>query len=746
MIRFRIAAPRGYAGLQIAIALIRNPQPQIRNRLFCKFVNYSILLLAAFVGCDRSSTTPGQSQQAAMRRAGRGDSLLEAAAIQLGDLSANVETDLRQPTIVLDATPSGDDILAICTQTPNGADGTVNFVVVPEGNARFRNLGVRSGDILKYHIIGDETVDEERRASGFSRWLAMEFKIAQVIDENTLLIEKGVPASITRAYLSQVARDNPSLPPDVKDYIAQAVADDSATPQVVIPAKIEIWRNLDDRLFEINQKLSVYWERRLPPLGWEPSPDEKVLSQIVVLLNQWLRQGEKVADWRVDPLLESLDPKLRTDEQLAAFISKQALEASVFQPHEGRLLQEAVWMRDISRWARGDSFDDLQRATALFDWTVRNVQLIPDEEAIPHRPWKVLLYGRGTAEQRAWVFALLCRQLELDVVMLATKPSQSADASEAGQGKAQFWLPALVLGEELHLFDSRLGLAIPGAGGQGVATLKQVSEDDAALRQLDLEEAAYPITADMLTDITAYAVADWFDLSRRALQVEEKLTGDDRFVLSADPSGIAERLRTVSQIGQVRLWELPFATLRDQLSLLPPARHREVLAFEPLATRPKLWKARLRHFQGRREGGDEQTATEPADVIDDHGEAAQLYTDKSVRPTDREIGRNQSSGKRRVDATAKLNATYWLGLLSFDDGKFDVAAHWFGRPELVAEDSPWAHGARYNLARTYETQEKLEEAIPLLEQEGSPQQHGNKLRARSLKSRLAQADNEEQEQ
>jgi hypothetical protein len=34
----------------------------------------------------------------------------------------------------------------------------------------------------------------------------------------------------------------------------------------------------------------------------------------------------------------------------------------------------------------------------------------------------------------------------------------------------------------------------------------------------------------------------------------------------------------------------------------------------------------------------------------------------------------------------------------------------------------------------------LEEAIPLLEQGDSPQQHGNRLRAQWLKARLAEAD------
>lgn len=550
-----------------------------------------IIAVATLPGCDRpTTTTGGQSQREAPRRSPRGDALLKPAAAQLGDLPAHVETDLRLPTIVLDATPDGQEILALCTVNPNVPDGLINYVTVAAQTSRFRSLGVRSGDILKYYIIEDETVDEERRASGFARRLAMEFNIAQVLDENTLLIEKGVPASVAKDYLRQVARQDNALPQEVKDYIAQVVADNSSViPQMVIPAKIEIWRNTDDRQKEIMQQLIVYRDRRLPPLGWEPSPDQKMLAQVVVWLNQWLRQTERVADWRIDPLLESLDAKLRTDPQLAPYISKDALEAGAFEPYEGRLLQEAVWMRDISRWARGDSFDDLERAAALFDWTVRNVQLVADKDEVPHRPWQVLLYGRGTARQRAWVFAMLCRQLGLDVVVLAAEPSSPpADGSQAGQGTTPVFLTGLLVGDQLHLFDTRLGLPIPGAGGEGVATLKQVSEDDALLRQLDLEGAPYPVTADMLKGVTAYAVGDWFDLSRRALQVEEKLTGDDRVALSAEPSAVAERLRTLLQIADVKLWPLPFETLRDQLSLLPPGHCAKCLRSSPWRRGPSF--------------------------------------------------------------------------------------------------------------------------------------------------------------
>jgi hypothetical protein len=164
-----------------------------------------------------------------------------------------------------------------------------------------------------------------------------------------------------------------------------------------------------------------------------------------------------------------------------------------------------------------------------------------------------------------------------------------------------------------------------------------------------------------------------------------------------------------------------------------PARLREVLTFEPFALRPVLWKARTRHFQGRRQIVDNENARETGETIDDHREAAQLYTDKSVRPTDRLIARS-ASGEKRVDTLAKLDATYWVGLLLFSDGKYDVAEHWLARPELQAAGSRWKFGTRYNLARTFEAQGKTEEAIALLEADASPQRHGNLLRAKRLKS------------
>lgn len=697
---------------------VRIPQSKFRHLPYRIVLVTSLILLVgsaiAYSGCrEPEAAKDTREQQDNLQRKERGEALIDAVAAQLADLPLAVDTELRPPTVILDSSksPNGQDVLAIAAANPNAPGNPVNIIGVPGQNGRFKGVGVRSGDILKFYIVEDETVDEERRQSGLARQLAKELTIAQVIDDNTLFIEGSLPE------------------------------------QVLVPSKMEVWRNVDDRLEEIHEELQRYAERRLPPLGWEPSPDEQVFVQIVAWLNQWLRQSEPKSDWQRDPLLDSLDPQLLADAELKSKLTAPELAAQVFEPYDGRLLQESVWLRDISRWAQGEDFNDLARATALFDWTVRNIQLEPEENAPPRRPWRTLVEGRGTAEERAWVFALLCRQQALDVVMLEipsvessglrVEDQQASSPQPPAPNPQPFWLPALLLNGQLYLFDTRLGLPIPGSGDEGVATLEQVQQDDALLRQLDLEGAQYPINAEAAKKAVAHVVASPFELSRRARQLESKLTGDNHLVLSVAPSEVAKQLKAIPGLSGVELWDTPFRTLRDQLTLGKSVRLREALAFEPFAMRPLLWKARMRHFQGRRQ----RDAKSPEDALDDHREAGQLYT--KVRPLDTKIARLSSAEERRVDTTVKQNATYWIGVLSFDDGKFEVAADWLGRSGLGDADSPWSSGARYNRARALEAQGKFEEAAKLLAEDTSPQRHGNLLRAKMLRARAEKAKAEE---
>jgi hypothetical protein len=506
---------------------------------------------------------------------------------------------------------------------------------------------------------------------------------------------------------------------------------ESGLNQSVMPArKIEIWRYANDRLKEIHQKLSQYEVYRLPEIAWEPAPGDSVLTQVMAWLNQWIRQSDPKTDWQRDPLIDTLDANLRSEAKLAAQISPTTLGARAFQPDDARHIQEAIWIRDISRWAHGDGFDDVARATAIFDWTVRNIQLEADDDSVPHRPWQMLLFGRGAAEQRAWVFVRLGRQLGLDVVILSLPPAAAADGISAPKNTAaKFWLPALFSEGQLYLFDTRFGLPLPSPDGKGVATLEQVRKDDSLLRKLDIDDAKYPVTAETLKTVEIDVVADPFSLSRRASQMEANLSGDDRLSLAAKPNELAGRLKSVPGVSVIRLWNFPFKTLSEQLLLGKSARHRDALEFEPFAMRPGLWKGRTRHFQGRHEEAlGDNLDRKPKD----NKKTSDGYLSKSVRPTGSEIAQSSSEDKRRVDTMSKLSAAYWVGLMSFDDGKFAVAQSWLSRPELTAAGSPWVFGATYNLARALEAQGKFDEAASLLEHDTSPQQHGNKIRARIL--------------
>jgi hypothetical protein len=685
----------------------------VRPSTFAAICLAACVTSAVVVGCrQKASPTMKHSQQARLRQADRGDAILNAAAHSLNDLPSAADTELRPPVVILDARKSinGMDVLATCTTNPRSPDGMINLVRVPAGNSGFRNrISVTSGDIVRYYVLEDKTVDPDAQRAGMSRQVAMELQVAQVVDDNTLLLESGLNQEVTQ------------------------------------PHKLEIWRNADERLAEIQEKLGIYRIHRLPEIGWETAPDEQVLRQVLDWLNQWIRQGDPKTSWNQNSLLlDTLSPKLRDDKDLAKRLATAALAARSFQPEDTRFLQEAIWLRDISRWAHGDELDDVSRAAALFDWSARNIQLQSDADAEPHRPWQTLLYGRGTAEQRALVFALLCRQQGLDVVMLSipgkdNEPNKSAAGADAQTNAAQFWLPALLSEGQLYLFDARLGLPVPGAEGKGVATLEQVRKDNSLLRHLDLEGTPYQISADNLKSIEIDLIADPFSLSRRAAQLESSLAGDDRVILSAKPADLAAKAKSISGVSVVRLWDFPFQTIHDQLTLGKAAREREVFEFEPFAVRPALWKARSRHFQGRREDPKNNSKKNADEAIDDHRDAASYYLSKTVRPPDRKIAESTSDDERRIDSTAKLDAAYWLGLLSYDDGKFPVAASWFARPELLAPASPWAFGASYNLARSLEAQAKFEEAVAILERDNSPQQQGNKLRARELKSKAKQA-------
>ena len=307
----------------------------------------------------------------------------------------------------------------------------------------------------------------------------------------------------------------------------------------------------------------------------------QIFAQICDRLNQWYLQEKPKHSWQSDPLLAELSEPMRKSLPL------KMLDSMQFYRPDARYLQETVWLRDASRQARADQFNDLDVAQRLFDWTVRNIQLESDDvyatrQNIPHRPLHTLLLGLGTARERAWVFTLLARQQGLDVVLLGI--------GEPGGPLAEPWLPALVAGDQLYLFDGRLGLPIPGPEGRSVATLAEVAADDALLRKLDLDaDHPYPAKAEDFQQVTAYVEASPWALSKRMALVESRLTGKHKLALTSPGVALAERVKKIPHVAGAKLWPWPFEVSAAQAKISgDEMQPREMWVFlrSPTCSRP----------------------------------------------------------------------------------------------------------------------------------------------------------------
>jgi tetratricopeptide (TPR) repeat protein len=450
---------------------------------------------------------------------------------------------------------------------------------------------------------------------------------------------------------------------------------------------------------------------------------EDALVQVVNRLNQWIAVQQPIAHWQPDPLVAELPQELRDTPLM------KSLGELRFAGPDGLALEESVWLREAARFAVGSEIDPLERAKLLFDWTIREIEL--DEpssdsstDPLPRLPWQIMLVGRATAEERAWIFALLARQQGLDVVLLAA----------GGDAAKPTGLAALLHGGELYLFDALLGVPIPAVDGHAVATLAAASVDQAVLEQLRIDDdSPYRLTPAELKSLVALIPASPQDLSERMALVEARLAGPQHMALVVDASGLAAELEKTKQVSDVRLWQVPIGRRRANT---PAMRSRLQAEFAPLrAVRGQvLWKARVLHLCGRLSG--------------EHGALAEY---QRARPSNDDI--NLALATKRLEKEyepairgGKLAASYWLGVASLERDNLDAAIDYFkDRVLAIDPESPWSEGARYNLARTYEALGRNADAIRTYQNTHGPQRPGNLWRARQLaiaakKNRAANED------
>jgi len=465
-------------------------------------------------------------------------------------------------------------------------------------------------------------------------------------------------------------------------------------------------------------------------LDYEQYADE-MLPQAVNRLDEWARDQKPLPDWRLDPMVARLRPEI---------IEGLGLDRLEFPKSDGFVLREAVWLRDVSTWARGDAVDDLQLAAALFDWTVRNIQLdwapgTRGPQRPTQKPWETLLLGHGTGDERAAVFILMARQQRLDAALIAV-PQSGDDA----QKKVRPWAVGVLIDGEIFLFDPNLGLPIPApqgirrdaAGGLRLrpATLREVVDDAGLLRRLHVgDEFRYPF--DEVRDVAVLLEASPSFVAQRMKLLESQLTGDETLVLTTEPSKQAERFRACAHVADVDIWPMPYQIIAEESMLGPKRAQWQKAQLTPfllgLSRIAVLWKARQYHFKGIFEG--DETATT-------------FY--QQARPPDKQLERaDLNPALKAALIQGKMDASYWLGLIAVHLGNETAAVDWLATRTIAytpppgpwPPNSPWVPGAKYNLGRLYESKGDVAEAVAKYRSDAdSPARHGNLLRARWLES------------
>lgn len=462
-------------------------------------------------------------------------------------------------------------------------------------------------------------------------------------------------------------------------------------------------------------------------------------------INQWARLLPATAadGWRPDPLIDTLPERLR--EPLARI----APDAASFSAAGDVLyLRDQRWLADIARVARGEARDDLDVARALFDWTVRSLALVGDPPMAPtesnpgtrwYQPGEILLSGRASGPQRAWIFLQLARHAGLDAVLLAT--------GDADDGTLRGWVPAIVSAGDLHLFETVYAMPIPGPGGAGVATLRQAVRDPGVLAALSLSDRPYPVSADDLGRLTVLIAADPWALSRRMALLDPDVRGAREMRVAVEASRVgAAAVAAVEAAGvkaaPPRLWDFPWETIARRRSdpRVSEAVGRELAPLQvpfvprsdgeqPELLRPLL-AGRLREFRGEWDGPQGAKAA----YLEARASRAAVAAAVAQMPAE------QAEPARAVFGRMKEDAAYWLGILTLAEGEYATAIDYLGRMTVEASpDSRWTDAARTNLARALIAVGRTDDAVAALRADLSPQRFGSRVLADRLAAAAGQS-------
>lgn len=480
-------------------------------------------------------------------------------------------------------------------------------------------------------------------------------------------------------------------------------------------------------------------------------------------MNDWRAAAEKA-----QPLPESGAEQAEVRSLLEGSVSPDALKrlaADQFDDRDLRHVRNCLLYRKATQFVLDTAGRDLERASEadlaraveLFYYVVRNVALVESEDdALPLPPFRVLLFGRGTAEDRAWIFADLLRQLRIDVVVLRPR-------SRTGAGdQPSRWLIGALLHErgptgaekKVYLFDPRLGLPIPSPEDDGKtvlierpATLQESLENPAVLDRLDADEFRYPLQAANLKELQVEVVGHTSLWAPRMRRLQMSLSGDQSAIVYdplQDTDIGAGALTRVAEFGDghwnrgdIAVWPYPERALeqsehpdeddvRRMNELVAPFDAPVPFAHDPntkqLVRDPQTGEIQLLRAER------EQLKARIAQLLGDYGNSVKSYVMRLGDPQGPEV----PAAVNRVHAQAAEDASFWIGVCQMEriDRDFAAAVDTFsGYLSKYGRQGKWGQQAEFLRAVSFARDGKPANAVLRLQQIPAthPQAHGHAL-------------------
>lgn len=165
--------------------------------------------------------------------------------------------------------------------------------------------------------------------------------------------------------------------------------------------------------------------------------------------------------------------------------------AKRFTESDGYYIRDSLLLRNLSDaivsridYEQSDKGREEARVIEMFQWTNRHVSLIEgDQTELPMNLFDVLMLGEGTVSHRAWLFAELLRQQQIDCVLVTTTaeptPLKEADSGSAESKPAEATESEATETDTTEAADSEAGESTEDEPTEGESTQDESQKNDA---------------------------------------------------------------------------------------------------------------------------------------------------------------------------------------------------------------------------------------------------------------------------